>query len=161
VATTPSLAEVEARMRPGAYSQSGFLTEGDRLEPVLTADGVFLERLGLKPDTLAEPLNRLLSSAEATRLRFARDGAIVLRITVHRGFQLCPWTSDPPNQCTAGLGVGHASVDWQARNLRRRASLSGPGLAVHLIRDHGFFGGPATRYRVDPIALARLLELGG
>ncbi|MGZ4411765.1 MAG: hypothetical protein ACXVY8_06480 [Gaiellaceae bacterium] len=157
---TPSLAEVEARMRPGVYSQAGFLNEGERLEEVLAADAAVLVGLELEPDSLAAPLDRLISAAEANRLRFTRERAILLRIAVHRGFQLCPWTADPPNQCTVGAGVSHASVDWQACNLRRLVALSGPGLAVHLIREHGFFGGSGTRFRVDPSALARLLELG-
>src|SRR5690242_4224484 len=122
---SPPLAEVEARMRPGGFSQSGFLGEGERLEEVLAADAAVLARLGLDTAALVAPLDDLLASAEASRLRLAREGAVVLRIMVYRGFQLCPWTANPPNQCTAGLGVSHASLDWRARNLRRRVALSG------------------------------------
>lgn len=143
-------------MRPGAFSQAGFLAAGERLEQVLARDRELLTGLGLEAAALAAPLDRLLSVAEGSRLRWARVGAVLVRISVHRGFQLCPWTSNPPNQCTAGGGVSHASVDWRARNLRRGVSLSGPGLAVHLIRDHGFFGGPNTPFRVDPGGLAQL-----
>src|SRR5436305_14594290 len=100
--TGPTLAEVEARMRPGAFSQAGFLAAGERLEQVLARDRELLTGLGLEAAALAAPLDRLLSVAEGSRLRWARVGAVLVRISVHRGFQLCPWTSNPPNQCTAG-----------------------------------------------------------
>jgi hypothetical protein len=146
-------------MAPGRFSQGGFLGEGERLEEVLAADRELVARLEVVAGDLTAPLDRLLAAAEASRFRWAREGAVVLRVVVFRGFQLCPWTPNPPDQCTAGDGVAHASVDWRARNLRRSVALSGPGLAVHLIRDHGFFGGRRMPTRVDPEALARLVEL--
>lgn len=37
--------------------------------------------------------------------------------------------------------------------------LAGPGLIVHLIRDHHFFEGPGSPYRVDPVKAAQVLGL--
>jgi len=39
--------------------------------------------------------------------------------------------------------------------------LSGYELSAHLIRDHGFFGGPDTRYRLEPAEVAGILGLTG
>lgn len=41
-----------------------------------------------------------------------------------------------------------------------RPGRSAPGLIIHLIREHHFFEGFGSPYRVDPTELARLLELG-
>ena len=148
-------------MRPGAFSQRGFLGEHESLEYVLAADARALEELGLTAEELADPLDRLIDAAEAARRRPVRvDGRFAIGIEVFTGFQICPWAPDPNSgQCVAGGGVRHASVEWQLRNLRTGERLGGPGLIVHLIRAHGFFEGIESPSRVDPGALARILEL--
>ena len=148
-------------MRPGGFSQSGFLGEDERLEDVLSADARVLEELGLSPAQLANALGRLIDAAEASRSRSAQvDDRFEIRIEVFTGFQICPWARDPNSgQCTAGGGVRHASVEWRLRNLRSGAELRGPGLIVHLIRAHGFFEGFESPNRVDPTELAQILEL--
>ncbi len=152
--------ELERRMRPGAFSQVGFLGRTERLEEVLDRDRQILVDLGLTPAEIAAPLDALLDAAEASARNRARLGDLSVRIELTTGFQICPWASDPNQaQCNAGGGVRHASLTWQARNHRTRGRLSGPGLIVHLIRDHGFFEGRGSPHRVDPEELARILGL--
>jgi hypothetical protein len=147
-------------MRPGAFSQGGFLGPGERLDEVLARDRQTLAELGLSHAELASPLDGLLDVAESTNRHRARIGDLEARIELTTGFQICPWAPDPHHaQCTAGGGVRHASVTWQIRNRRTGSRLAGPGLIVHLIRDHGFFEGRGSPYRVDPEELARLLGL--
>lgn len=148
-------------MRPGEFSQGGFLGEHERLENVLAADARTLEEANLSPDELADSLERLLDAAEAARGRSARvDGDFDVSVEVFTGFQICPWAPSPHSgQCTAGGGVSHASVAWRVRNRRTDKDLRGPGLIVHLIRAHRFFEGFESPYRVDPLALARVLGL--
>jgi hypothetical protein len=148
-------------MRPGEFSQGGFLGEHERLEDVLAQDARTLEESNLSPDELADTLDRLLDAAEADRRRSARvDGAFDVSVEVFTGFQICPWAANPHSgQCTAGGGVRHASVDWRVRNRRTGDQLTGPGLIVHLVRVHRFFEGFESPYRVDPLALGRVLGL--
>ena len=54
------LAEIEARMQPGSFSQAGFLGPGERLEQVLTDDAGALAELGLSARALAEEPGELL-----------------------------------------------------------------------------------------------------
>jgi len=149
-------------MRPGEFSQAGFLGEHERLEDVLARDARTLEESSLSPDELANVLERLLDDAESARRRSARvDGNFDVSIEVFTGFQICPWAPSPHSgQCTAGGGVRHASVAWHVRNRRTGEELRGPGLIVHLIRAHRFFEGFKSPHRVDPLALARVLGLG-
>jgi len=149
-------------MRPGAFSQRGFLGPEESLQSVLAADARLLAELGLSFDELAAPLDRLLDAAEAAPGRSARvDGRFQVGVQVFTGFQICPWAISPnQGQCTAGGGVTHASVEWRIENLLSGKELTGPGLIVHLIRAHGFFEGPESPGRVDPRALAEVLELG-
>jgi hypothetical protein len=67
-------------MRPGGFSQSGFLGEHERLEDVLATDAQTLAELGLTAEELAAPLDRLLDAAEEGRGRSARvDGRFEIK----------------------------------------------------------------------------------
>jgi hypothetical protein len=91
------------------------------------------------------------------------DPRFAVVLVHYMGSQDCPWSTDWTSPCDAGpTGAGHrwSSVDWRISNLRTGQEMRGPGLAVHLIRDHHFFEGQATRFRVDPRELARLLGMG-
>jgi hypothetical protein len=148
-------------MRPGAWSHGGFLGSDESLADVLLADARAVERLGVTVGDIAGVLERLIVAADEAPRRHARvAGHFDVRISVVKGFQMCPWTEDPHGgQCRAGGGVRYASLDWRIRNLRADRAMQGPGLAVHLIRDHAFFEGPQSPYRLDPGELALLLDL--
>lgn len=149
-------------MRPGVFSESGFLGPEESLTEVLTGDAQALAELQLSREELVAPLEKLIEQAEAAPPRSARlENRIEIRIEVLPGFQICPWSPEPHRaQCAAGGGVRHASVGWHLRNLHSGDKLSGPGLIVHLIRAHGFFEGRQSPNRVDPRALAQIVELG-
>ena len=53
----------------------------------------------------------------------------------------------------------YGDIDFVITNNRTGETLKGPGLIVHLIRDHHFFEGKQSPYRVDPEKAARVLEL--
>jgi hypothetical protein len=69
---------------------------------------------------------------------------------VYRGLQDCPW------------GCAHvpwAYFDFLILNRRSGESVTGPGLIVHLIREHQFFEGSESPYRLEPSKAIRVLEL--
>jgi len=57
------IAELEWRMRPGAWSAGGFLGHTERLEDVLSADARTLTELGITGDELVEALSLLTDAA--------------------------------------------------------------------------------------------------
>jgi hypothetical protein len=155
------LDEIEARMRPGRFSQAGFLGPRERLRDVLAADASELDDLGVSAHALAAQLRTLLEAAVASRSVITPVGQYEVRVQRYKGPQICPFAPQPhENPCPAGGGARFASIDWEIRNTRRHVRLSGPGLIVHLIDAHAFFEGRQSPYRVAPRALAGLLELG-
>jgi len=157
----PSIEELENRMRPGVFSQGGFLGENESLPEVMARDGQTLRELGLTHEELAARLDGLLKAASSSPRRSARVGHLHVRLEVFTGFQICPWAPNVHRgQCTAGGGVDYGSMEWRIRNLETGEELRGPGLAVHLIRDHHFFEGRDSPFRVDPARLARILGGG-
>jgi hypothetical protein len=153
--------EVEARMRPGNFSQAGFLGPGESLREVLENDSRELRDLGLSADTLAEQLGTLLEAALEAAKTNTSAGFYKVRIERYKGPQICPFAPQPHENPCPGKGDRRlASIDWMIRNPRSGMQLSGPGLIVHLIASHNFFEGPQSPYRVPPRKLAELLELG-
>jgi len=147
-------------MRPRAFSRTGFLGPNERLRDVIAADAKTLQKLNLTHAEMASKLDALIAAAEASPVHRARLRALQCRVQVYQGFQICPWAPDPLHvQCSAGLGVRHGSVDWWITNLTTGEEMKGPGLVVHLIRDHHFFEGLMSPNRVDPSQLAHILEL--
>jgi hypothetical protein len=67
-----STPDLESRMRPGAYSEGGFLGPGESLGAVLAKDRRTLEEAQVKYDQVADALERVLQSALDQR-----DGLLV------------------------------------------------------------------------------------
>jgi len=154
------LAELEARMRPGCFSQSGFLGPHESLRQVLDADAQTLAELHVTAEDLAARLGELLEPAVESKALATRAGHYRIRIQRYKGPQICPFAPEPHENPCPGGSMRLASIDWEIENTRSRIKLSGPGLIVHLVRRHGFFEGPQSPYRVAPRSLAQLLELG-
>jgi hypothetical protein len=154
------LGELETRMRPGNFSQAGFLGPAENLADVLAADARELTSLGVSARELADRLRELLDTANATKSTRTSVGHYSVRIQRYKGAQICPFAPQPHENPCPGGGMRLASIDWDIRNTRTGFRLSGPGLIAHLIGMHGFFEGMQSPYRVGPRALAELLELG-
>lgn len=192
----PDVTELERRMRPGRWSDGGFLGANERLEEVLAADRRTLAELGLARQEIVEPLSLLIDAPytvmpdwsdelgsltrshpeweverleplrEAVAQRFGRveckgpfaarvGGRYEVVVAAYLGYVACPWgTAFPEASCGRGSG------DWWIRDTTRGLGLRGPSLITHLIEKHGFFEGFESPYRVDPAALAEMLELG-
>jgi hypothetical protein len=177
----PNISELESRMRPGAWSTGGFLGKHESLEDIIVDDANLLSRLNVTYQQLADKLERILAPALEAYLRreFSSDcpdlynpeamagltsalllqkrreekyisGNLQVFILVYRGMQHCPW------ECTA---YDFAHFDFLILNQARKTFVTGPGLITHLIREHHFFEGRESPYRVDPAKLVYVLEL--
>ncbi len=157
-----SIEELESRMRPGQFSQAGFLGSEERLNDVLSADAKTLQELGVTYGELAAALEELIEKGDQQRGRSVKvNDKFVVEVEAHTGFQICPFAPEPhKNQCTASGGVRFGSLDWKISNLASGKEMRGPGLITHLIRAHHFFEGLESPYRVDPRQVVSLLELG-
>jgi hypothetical protein len=152
--------EVERRMQPGAWDGPGFLRPGTSLAAVMAEDAETLRELGLDPGTLGRRLGELLDAGEGSDLgRPATAGPFRVEIVRGRGFLTCPWAPEEFAPCPVGLGGGAAANRFTIAD-ESGGRLDGYELSAHLIRDHGFFGGPGTRYRLEPEAVAAFLGLG-
>jgi hypothetical protein len=144
---------LEESMRPGELSSGGFLGKDERLDDVLKADDETVKRLGLTHEKIADRIEYFIK-AVGYPLPEGKlvDEKYLVGGRVFRGGQGCPWDD-------AGLMMPHSNVDMFVKNQELNETLSFPGGIVHLIREHHFYEGKQSPYRVDPEKAARVLDL--
>jgi len=152
--------DIEQRMRPGGWDTSGFLLPGSGLAEVLAADADLVRRHGLDPEQVGGGLaDLLLAGAGSDRGRPVRIGDHNVEILRQRGLITCPWAPEEFEACHVGVG-GHPTANrFHIELLSSHARLDGFELSAHLMRDHGFFGGPGTRFRLEPDQVVEVLDL--
>jgi hypothetical protein len=157
---TPSLPELEQRMQPGAWDTHGFMLHGASLADVVASDAAKLASLGVTAAQVGQDLALVLESGAASDwLRPFKAGPYSVEILRRRGFITCPWATEEFQACAAGHPF--AATANQFRIVRRlsRQSLEGFVLSSHLIQLHGFFGGPGSRFRIEPEQAVAVLGL--
>lgn len=148
--------DLESNMRPGALSAGGFLGRSESLDSVIQSDGAAVLRLGISYRDIADTLEAILLAALERHWEHPEGfevGELKVSLQVWRGLQECPWG------CSLDVCKKLGFVDFDITNKSLRESVSGPGLIAHLIRDHRFFEGKESPYRVDPEQIARVLGL--
>jgi len=161
---TPSNIErIEARMRPGAYSVSGFLGPNEKLVEIIERDAELVVRLGVTHEAIADRLDFLvqrrqqLESDRAVKETVEKDrsgrwvrgyevaeGIIAIRPVSYLGHQFCPFESRDETMCD-----DKGSIDHLIYNVANDKTLRFSELLIHLIRAHHFFEG-SVPYRADP-----------
>ena len=153
------LSEVERRMQPGAWFTHGFLVKDTSLAELLANDASTLNALGVTAEQVGTRLGELLDSgAKSDWFWPFRTGDYKVEIRRRRGLITCPWAPDEFELCVVGRPSPPTANQFLIQH--RGARLEGFELSVHLIRDHAFFGGPSTRFRIEPGHAVAVLGLG-
>ena len=178
MAQTLSTLELEKRMRPGRWSEGGFLGPSEALEQVIAQDGRTLAQFGVTTRQIADALMTILPPAleysgrnspypdlyrpgtiphfGLDNLPDSQEGYRVENLQLftrgYRGFQECPWGCEHRGDLLD-------SCDFLILNRESGEFVTGPGLIIHLIREHQFFEGTESPYRTDPARLIRILGL--
>ncbi len=148
----PALRSTLERMSPGNLSKDGFLGTDDRpVSEIVAADVAALEALGLDCEQAAELLDELHRKAdqglESPVVCF--DGKVTVQGTEVKGGMPCPFG--------CGVRTHKACIRVRGEGLE----LVFTPMQVHLVRDHGFFEGRGSPFRMEPEALAALFHLCG
>ncbi len=153
--------QLELRMWSGRWSAEGYLRQGDSLIEVMRTDATALSELAIDRAAVAARLQDLLERGAVSEWSpVSVDG---WQVTIRRTRKLrgCPWATTNVDLCIVGAGAMMlSSDDFEIASKGTREVIRGTGLCVHLIRDHGFFCGPGTPYRIDPVTAVRVLDLG-
>jgi len=137
----PSLATVRQRMAPGRLSGTGFLGDDERpLDEIIAADLAELDEAGLAPGQVADLLDELHRVADAglEAPQPAFGGRAIAEVVEGMGRISCPFA--------CGVRSHKAVVHVKAGSLDVRFT----PLHAHLIREHGFFQGRGSEFRLEP-----------
>jgi hypothetical protein len=155
------IAQIEASMRPGEASLSGFLAPGERLADVIARDERTCAERRIAPEQIADRLESLIGravsgcdGADALDKGLVADGFRIGGVQ-YRGYQRCPFVDDGGRPCE---GSSFSSGDYRIEDVASGRTLRLGGLLIHLVRDHHFFEG-SVEYRLAPAEAIDVLAL--
>lgn len=137
-------------MQPGRLSLDGFLGEDKRtLNEIIDADKKVLDKLNVTALEIGKKMRKLtLKGMDALGDPVEVDG-YEIEVTEYMGYALCPFKDNRK----AGKRITDAT------NLKTGKHMSWTDISIHLIRDHGFFQGLGSTFRIDPEEIVDFLEL--
>ena len=147
----PADAATRDRMQPGAISAEGFLGADDRpIAEIVAADEAVLEEAGVTREQLGDMLEEIHRRAdEGFGATVPLGRGVKAELTEVMGRIPCPF----------GCGARAHKAVIRVTLPDERQVLVTP-LHAHLIREHGFFQGGGSVFRLEPrdvIAMFRLL----
>lgn len=155
-------AELERRMLPGGWHSRPLLLPGQSLDAVIAEDAGRLRGLGDDAERLGQAIADALAQATGSDwFRPASGAHVEVELRRRRGFITCPWASEETEKCTVGKGGRASANEFLLRDRASGLVLPGFEIMAHLIRDHAFFAGPGTPFRIEPEALCRILGRHG
>ena len=149
---SPELNIIQANMMPGALSAHGFIGNDSRnLADILRADEKSLNQTGVTKEELSEKMQELTNYGTSGLGRpVPMDDIFEIEVEDYRGILPCPFKDnvrlDKRQTIVRRLDTG-VIMRWTDMN-------------IHMIKEHGFFEGHGSIYRLDPVELVRFLGMG-
>ncbi len=143
------------RMAPGVLCREGFLGHDHRtLHEVIENDAHQLDHLGVTREQIADEMERILDAAESTfgapvPVTTAGGRGLVASYRESMGKIPSPWGGKVFRKGEVEL------ADPETGEVIQRYT----PLSVHLVREHGFFQGRGSRYRIEPGDFVELIGI--
>jgi hypothetical protein len=151
VKQTPDFDKIQENMRAGSITGPGFLGHDERnLVDIISEDQAKVKELGLTNEIIANKLEMFMKQGERGFGSPVKvDDRFVVIVEESRGYIPCPFRH------------GHLSkkANINVRNIARKEEVDYSPISIHLIREHGFYQGKGSPYRLDPAKVAKILEL--
>lgn len=147
---TPDLDCAQARMQPGEITLPGFLGDDDRkLADIIAHDAGDLAAHRVAAPAIADRLAEL--TAEGRHL-------MEEEVEVENRYRVT--VRDDRGVLPSPFGDGRFEKgDTHLRDPRTDTDFRWNGLTLHMIRNHGFFGGRGSPYRIDPARAIAVLGI--
>jgi hypothetical protein len=148
---TPIYDEIQKQMAPGVITLDGFLGPDKRkLVDIIATD----EKLVHYANTTVEAI--------AERMQYFRDLGLrglgeYISVEPHFEVRVDSVRGKLPSPF-GGPGM-YDKVNTTVVNRELDKAITYTDLHIHLIRDHGFFQGAGSRYRLEPLDLVKILEI--
>lgn len=167
------IGELEKRMRPNVNSKWGFLGEDESLPALISSDYCTMQERDLDYNVMADKLEKILARKGCVSL-LGGGNLTITEMTC--GAMKCPWRDGKDDQAFYTMFFDTTNEEhvnfldyWKENGIpfnrdykkmfMREPVMIVSGLMPHLIRDHHFFEGEETAYRISPIQLAKYLKM--
>ena len=147
---TPLENKLLDNFKPGKISKDGFLGNDNRhIHDIIKEDLLTLSRLGVEVETIAERLQYFIEEGKKGLETKVDLGDFTVQIAWDRGLLPCPF----------GEPSRHHKIIAILYNKKLDKRIRYSQLNVHMIKEHGFFEGKGSTFRLEPEQLMTILEL--
>lgn len=143
-----TMEEIERLLRPGELTLSGFLGDDPRpLEEIIQDDAASMADLGLSNEDLARRMEQI-----------TKEGRDLMErpVEVEQRYNVQVRDDRGPMPDPFG-GAPRRKGDTIVKDHQTGTELRWNALTIAMVREHGFFSGRGSAYRLEPEALARVL----
>ena len=147
---TPEMDHYQHNMRPGCITLKGMLGNDRRnLTDILTDDDAEVKRLGTTHEAIADRMQELRDAGVAgLGESISVQGHFDIRVDSVRGKLPCPF-EDAVVQKTF----------VQVQNKTLHETITYTDLHIHMIKEHGFYEGHGSGFRLPPAELVKVLDV--
>lgn len=148
---TPEYNAIQQQMQPGVITLEGFLgTDSRNLIDIIAHDDVTVHQLNMSHQDIAEKMQYFRDVGLDGLGEFLKiDDHFEVRVDSVRGKLPSPF---------GGRGM-YEKVNTTVRNLKINQEVTYTDLHIHFVRDHGFYEGTGSAYRIEPASLVEVLEV--
>ncbi len=148
---TPEYDAIQRQMAPGVITLDGFLGKDTRkLIDILNADDAVVRRAEVTHELIAERMQYFRDAGLDGLGEFmSLDGHFEVRVDSVRGKLPSPF---------GGPGM-YEKVNTTVVNKNLGRQIVYTDLHIHFVRDHGFYEGQGSPYRIEPEELIAVLEV--
>lgn len=148
---SPQLDKIQDQMRPGVITLDGFLgTDTRNLIDILVEDDGVVRRYGLTHEKIAEKMQYFRDAGLDGLGEFIKlSETFEVKVDSVRGKLPSPF---------GGKGM-YDKINTTVVNIPKGRKIVFTDLHIHMVRDHGFYEGLGSPFRIDPEALIDILEI--
>ncbi len=148
---SPQLQHIQEQMKPGVITLDGFLGTDDRnLIDILIEDDGTVRRLGRTHRAVSNKMQHLRDAGYKGLGEFITvDGHFEVRVDSVRGKLPSPF----------GGPHLYQKINTIVRNTKLNTEIVFTDMHIHFIRDHGFYEGKGSLFRLEPEDLITILEV--
>ena len=148
---TPAYDHIQQQMRPGVITLDGFLGTDERnLIDIISEDDGTVRQHGLTHEAIASRMSEFRDKGLAGLNEFISvDADFDVRVDSLRGKLPSPF---------GGPGM-YGKVNTTVVNKRLNKQITYTDLHIHFIKDHGFYEGKGSPFRLEPAQLIVILAI--
>lgn len=147
----PQYSDLNNNFRPSKFSAGGFLGDDARtVEEIISADEYILNKSGIPAEIIADSLSEIYDRAVNSQ-----GQSIVIRPGIFAAYYESRGSIPCPFRGHGAFEKGE--VVLSDKNSGKEIIIT--RLAIHLIKEHKFFQGTGSRFRIDPSTAVEMLGL--